>query len=131
MNAEIILKRFQKNLDYEISQKTNPSSLAFFIERYGEKYFIDEDAVEIRGYYKGLKVAREMLQRIIAEEEEHSAGRVTNYDFVKNLSLEKMAEVLMCPFDCGLGNTRCDEYDSNNCIECTKKWLESEKPSDV
>lgn len=70
MNANKILDRFQKNLDYQISQQTNPTLLMFFMQHYGEEYFKDEDAVETRGYYKGLKVAREMLQRIIAEEEE-------------------------------------------------------------
>lgn len=132
MNTERILERFQKNLDYMISQKTDLFSLMFFMDHYSEKYFTDEDAVEIRGYYKGLKVAREMLQSIMAEEESiKSAGKMTNYDRVKSFSLDKMAELLMCPFDCGLGNIRCNTYDSSNCVECKKKWLESEDLSDV
>ena len=68
--AERILERFQKNLDYEISTQTSPTQMMFIMEHYGKEHFKDEDLIETRGYYKGLKVAREMLQRIIAEEEE-------------------------------------------------------------
>lgn len=70
MIAERILERFLKNLDHEISTQAFPTQMMFFIEHYGKEHFKDEDLIETRGYYKGLKVAREMLQRIIAEEEE-------------------------------------------------------------
>lgn len=48
MNTERTLERFQKNLDYMISQKTDPLVIMVFNDHYGEKYFTDEDAVEIR-----------------------------------------------------------------------------------
>lgn len=66
----MILERFIKTLEYEISKQAEPTRFAFIAKNYKKGNVTDEDLIEIRGYYKGLKVAREMLQRIIAEEEE-------------------------------------------------------------
>lgn len=69
-----IVERFLKNLDYEISNQTDTFHIAFMLNHYTQGNMTDEDCVEMRGYYKGLKVAREMLQRVIAcveEENEH------------------------------------------------------------
>ena len=69
-----IVERFVKNLDYEISNQTDTFNIAFMLNHYTQGNMTDEDCIEMRGYYKGLKVAREMLQRVIAcaeEENEH------------------------------------------------------------
>lgn len=73
------LKRFKNELDYLIKQQTNPFSVAFFMQNYGKEHFTDEDAIETRGYFKGLKVAMECLEKHIAiaeETEEYEEGEV-------------------------------------------------------
>ena len=49
---------------------------------------------------------------------------MTNFEKIKQMSVEEMAEIITCPYlgervDC------CDD-----CIECNKKWLESEVRED-
>jgi hypothetical protein len=72
MDANKVLDRFQANLNYEISQQTDVNSAAFIIRQVVKGNAGNEDLVELRGYYKGLKVAREILERIIAEESENT-----------------------------------------------------------
>mgnify|MGYP003301262514 CR=1 FL=1 len=70
MDASKVLERFQKSLNYQITQQTDTKSVLFIILQVEKGNAGSEDLVELRGYYKGLKVAREMLERIIAEESE-------------------------------------------------------------
>ena len=70
MNAGKVLDRFQGNLDYQIAQQTNPHSVVFIMNQVVKGNAGDEDLIELRGYYKGLKTAREILERIVAEESE-------------------------------------------------------------
>lgn len=62
------LDRFRESLDYEIGKQTEPRHLMFLHKFYASGEMTDEDCVEIRGYYKGLKVAREILERIMDAE---------------------------------------------------------------
>lgn len=54
---------------------------------------------------------------------------MTNYERIKNMSVEEMAVAIPCPLDIDGFFTRpekcmCgEEYD---CVECTKIWLNSE-----
>lgn len=59
-----ILELYKEELDYLISQQADPFHLVFFAKHYNIGNINDEDLVELRGYYKGLKVAREALERI-------------------------------------------------------------------
>lgn len=68
-----ILERYAKNLDCEISNQHNERALAFFAVHYSKGNMTDEDCIEMRGYFKGLKVAREMLERVI-EYEKYEKG---------------------------------------------------------
>ena len=68
--AERILERFTNALEHEIKNGKSPFHFMFLAKNHEVGNVTDEDLIEIRGYYKGLKVAREMLQRIIAEEDE-------------------------------------------------------------
>jgi hypothetical protein len=70
MDANNVLERFQANLNYEISHQTDVHSATFIIAQVAKGNAGNEDLIELRGYYKGLKVAREILERIIAEESE-------------------------------------------------------------
>lgn len=45
---------------------------------------------------------------------------MTNFEKIKAMTVEEIAEIIICPY---LGE-RVDCRD--NCIECRKKWLESE-----
>ena len=62
-----IIERFFKTLDCEISKKTDPLSFAFISNQYSKGKVKQEDLVELKGYYSGLKTAREMFQRILCE----------------------------------------------------------------
>ena len=66
-----ILARFKKRIDLEISQKTDSLNFMFIVENRTKGNFTDEDLVELRGYYKGLKVAKQILVRTIDEFQEH------------------------------------------------------------
>ena len=46
---------------------------------------------------------------------------MTNYDRIKQMSIEDMAYTIMCPYE--TDPDICNEYD---CIKCTKAWLEME-----
>lgn len=60
------LARFRNKIDFEISKQSNAISFDFLLRNYANANL--EDLIELRGYYKGLKVAREMLYRTIAEQ---------------------------------------------------------------
>lgn len=50
---------------------------------------------------------------------------MTNYEAVKQMTVDEMAYSLMCPYD-----KDCFEDDfckGKGCIECTKEWLLKEK----
>lgn len=49
---------------------------------------------------------------------------MTNYEKIKQMSIEEMAYTIMCPYD-----TEPDMCNNDNCIKCTKAWLESEAES--
>jgi len=54
---------------------------------------------------------------------------MTNYEMIKNMSIEKMAVTLMCPaeYDTGFNKrNKCNAEMDKNCCECTLEWLESE-----
>ncbi len=74
MDANKVLERFQACLDYQISMQTDTRSVIFIISQVEKGNANDEDLVELRGYYKGLKVAKEILERVVAEEEEMAEG---------------------------------------------------------
>lgn len=46
---------------------------------------------------------------------------MTNYERIKNMSVEEMAYTIMCPYD-----TEPDMCNHDDCIKCTKQWLEQE-----
>ena len=59
---------------------------------------------------------------------------MTNYERIKNMSVEEMAEILMCPVE--MDNnfkppTNCGKYSNAietdcDCCKCCEQWLESE-----
>lgn len=46
---------------------------------------------------------------------------MTNYEKMKQMSIEEMACSIMCPY-----GTYPDICCKNDCIRCTKEWLETE-----
>lgn len=66
-----IIERYSKSLDCEISKKTDPLCFAYISNQYTKGKANKEDLVELKGYYSGLKTAREMFQRILCEYMEH------------------------------------------------------------
>ena len=51
---------------------------------------------------------------------------MTNYERIKAMSVEEMADAVMCPNDCSLGEINCEKTDACNCYECVRQWLEQE-----
>lgn len=74
MRYKQILKHFQDELDCEIANEKSLPHVLFLARQRASGNATDDDLVEIRGYYKGLKVAREMLQKQIAIQEEIEKG---------------------------------------------------------
>lgn len=52
---------------------------------------------------------------------------MTNYERIKNMSIEEMAVTLMCPIDMGMMDGTCADRDLQtnikNCCSCVFEWL--------
>ena len=46
---------------------------------------------------------------------------MTNGDYIRSLSDEKLAQIIMCPDEIDCNSVKC------SCSECTLRWLESER----
>lgn len=54
----------------------------------------------------------------------HIDGKQTNYDRIRNMSIEEMAYCNdICPIEYGVIHKYCNNA---GCVECRKEWLESE-----
>ena len=51
---------------------------------------------------------------------------MTNYEKIKQMSVEEMAFMLMCPAEYDLSFKDCEGKYNRNCNECVKEWLEQE-----
>ena len=65
------------------------------------------------GYLDGL---RRLYEKITV---------TTNFEKIKSMTLEEMAESVNPFFACPYG-LRCGDCEDGDCIECTKEWLERE-----
>lgn len=87
-----IIERFYKELVGEISNEKEPFLLMFMLNLKAAETATDDDIVEMHGYYKGLKVAKEMLERKLYEYLEHiDCGNVSDGGykaFINKLGLE-------------------------------------------
>lgn len=59
---------------------------------------------------------------------------MTNFEKIKQMSIDEMARSCMNFFDCpyGISYVGCpmEKRFNNSCIDCTKHWLESEVDTD-
>ena len=74
MNYECIVKDFMKQLNILINQCTDPQFLAFVASNYANGKFTNDDLSETKGYRNGLKVAREIMKKLINLAEELEEG---------------------------------------------------------
>lgn len=56
---------------------------------------------------------------------------MTNYEKIKSMSIEEMAQTdmggyLACPYDTPYNGCEMGKKFDDDCIKCTKHWLESE-----
>lgn len=51
---------------------------------------------------------------------------MTNYELIKNMTIEEMALTIMCPNETGMADIECDKSDERNCRQCCLEWLNSE-----
>lgn len=78
-----ILAKYRKRLSLEISRKTEVLNLMFIMKNHAKGNFTDENLIELRGYYKGLKVARELLEKTISEHTEKNNGQEDNIEYTE------------------------------------------------
>jgi len=48
---------------------------------------------------------------------------MTNFELLKNMSIEELAVTIMCPNDTGMAEIECDKSDDRNCCLCCLEWL--------
>lgn len=81
-NYQDIIERFYKELVCEISNEKEPAHLMFMLNLKATEQASNDDIVEMRGYYKGLRVAKEMLERKLYTYLEHiDCGDVSDEDY--------------------------------------------------
>lgn len=51
---------------------------------------------------------------------------MTNYEMIKNMSLEEIAVSLMCPADIDCTFNKKDRCKRTSCVKCTEEWLKAE-----
>lgn len=51
---------------------------------------------------------------------------MTNYELMKNMSIEEMAATIMCPNEMGMADIECDKSDECDCCKCCLEWLQQE-----
>ncbi|MGI6751113.1 MAG: Lar family restriction alleviation protein [Anaerovoracaceae bacterium] len=51
---------------------------------------------------------------------------MTNYEMIRNMSIEEMAVTITCPNEMGLAEIECDHSDDHNCRQCCLNWLKKE-----
>lgn len=52
---------------------------------------------------------------------------MTNYERIRNMSIEEMAVTLMCPNEMGMAEIECNHEDWRNCSKCCLEWLAAEE----
>jgi hypothetical protein len=56
----------------------------------------------------------------------------TNYEHIKSLNIEDMANTIMCPAETGMADIDCDHSDQCDCYKCCLDWLQREyEPQEV
>jgi len=48
---------------------------------------------------------------------------MTNYERIKNMSIEELALTIMCPNEPCMADIECDKSDKQNCCQCCLNWL--------
>nr|DAP41979.1 MAG TPA: hypothetical protein [Bacteriophage sp.] len=54
---------------------------------------------------------------------------MTNGDYIRSLSDEELAQIVMCPNEIGFDEIVCDR-DNQHCSKCTLRWLEAEREAE-
>lgn len=72
MNKRNILRRYKRKLKQMIKQQNDPLMIAYFANNYGKKNFEQDDMIELKGYFNGLKVAYDMLEYLETESKDGS-----------------------------------------------------------
>ena len=51
---------------------------------------------------------------------------MTNYELIKNMTIEELAVTIACPNETGMADIECDKSDNCNYRKCCLEWLNSE-----
>lgn len=60
-----ICERWLKSIDYERAKKTDPFHIMFMANLATRGEVSEKDLAELKGYYSGLSVAREILEKVL------------------------------------------------------------------
>lgn len=52
---------------------------------------------------------------------------MTNFEYIKAMSIEEMAVTIMCPNEMGMAEIPCDHSDDRNCAQCCLDWLKADE----
>ena len=52
---------------------------------------------------------------------------MTNYERIKSMSIEELADIIMCPEDSGVADLDCPNANGGYCFDCVYKWLQKEE----
>jgi len=67
VNAGRILREYEESLTFEIDREINPFFKEFLKKNKGKEGVSEKDIYELKGYFKGLRTAKEILDRKKAE----------------------------------------------------------------
>ena len=87
------------------------------------------DAVEQKDWL--LSENHELLFQLMRDEKAQGGGTgMNNYERIKNMNIDEMAECSIpfftCPYDTPYVGCDMGKKFDDDCIKCTKAWLESE-----
>jgi len=67
MNYEKILNDLKEELEYHLDQTRTESFVSFTMAQYQKGVFTDDDLSELKGYRNGLRLALELLKKLLNE----------------------------------------------------------------
>lgn len=75
-------------------------------------------------------MSKKNYKKTALERQQHDTAvkvrKMTNYEKIKQMSVEEMALLLMCPAEYDLSFKDCEGEYNKNCNGCVKEWLEQE-----
>jgi len=118
--AEVIKERNVSGLQIAMQARIAPSD--FYSAMSGKKPFFPAWK---RRLSEALEIPEDELFPEHQKKDEFTK-KMTNYEFIKNMSIEEMAVTIMCPNDMGMAEISCDKSNKCDCCKCCLEWLKED-----